>query len=60
MIANICKSFKLLLLHKVSFTIFGKIMFFLFFRSIRNLKKDKQQRSTLDILQQVNQSTIIL
>jgi len=60
MIANICKSFKLLLLHKVSFPISGKIMFFLFFRSIRNLKKDKQQRRTLAILQLVNQSTNIL
>jgi len=50
MIADICKSFKLLLLHKVSFPIFGKILFFLFFRLIRNLKKDKQQITTLGIL----------
>jgi len=34
MIADICKSFKLLLLHKVSFPIFGKIMSFLFLLSI--------------------------
>jgi len=34
MIADICKSFKLLLLHKVSFPIFSKIMFFLFLLSI--------------------------
>jgi len=60
MIAYICKSFKLLLLHKVRFPISGKIIFFLFFRSIRNLKKDKQQIKTSAILQPVNQSTIIL
>ena len=30
MIADICKSSKLLLLHNVSFRIFDKIMFFLF------------------------------
>jgi len=60
MIADICKSFKLLLLHKLSFSISGKIMFFLLFRSVRNLKKDKQQRRTLAILQPINQSTIIL
>jgi len=34
MIADICKSFKLLLLHKVSYHIFGKIMSFLFLISI--------------------------
>ena len=34
MITDICKSFKLLLLHKVSFPIFGKIMSFLFLLSI--------------------------
>jgi len=33
-IANICKSFKLLLLHKVNFPISGKIMSFLFLLSI--------------------------
>ena len=64
MIADICKSFKLLLLHKVNFPISSKIMSFLssFIRSIRNyyLKKNKQQRRTLAILQPVNQSTIIL
>jgi len=60
MIADICKSFKLLLLHKVNFPISGKIMFFVFFRLRRNLKKDKQQTRTLAILQPVNQNTIIL
>ena len=63
MIVDICKSFKLLLLHKVSFPISGKIMSFLFVLSINKsyyLKKDKKQRRTLVILQSVNQSTIIL